>query len=601
MPRGGCVCREPACPLDLKLSFLDSTPLTEGDALKSSGRLLEEGVRDREPPLEVGSVVLQEREAAMSESRWALVISLLFYAVALFGVFHHEMWRDEYQAWMIARSSSSFADLLWNLRYEGTGCLWHLCLFLIVQFTEKPLSMQIFNVSVASCGAYIVARYSPFPRWQKALIVFSYFSLFEYGIISRCYALGNTLVLGAAAILTQKRKWSWVLAVLLLGLAANTSLFAALIAFSLTGGMALGLRWARRAHRRNLLAAKNDEVLPRKRREVAFTVIAFLIFIVLSSFSLAQICPPADGYRGDGQLWQTFFGDNAALKRLQLSVASPLIGYFPLPDPRYGYMFRDSTIFGGADLVLRSIWAVLSAAVVAIFAASLWRSKPAFLAYVVGTVAIIGFFDLVLLGSVRHDGQLFILLVCCLWLARLYPDAGTGDNLRREPRILAACRKAANLLFSLILTCQVGMSAFAVFADYKYVFSPIVDVARYLKRTQREREFIAVIPDWLGVGLSGTLNRSVYELGAGRLSTFTTGGAKKDLSNHEQVLMECNRLLARERLRELLLVIDTQIHASNENLVVTKLKSFRNGIVLYENMYLYSIKPRNPSLDSEQN
>lgn len=566
-----------------------------------SASLLDGYERDCKPRLLDGADVSPQRSEAMAESRWALIVSLLFYGVALFGVFHHEMWRDEYQAWMIARSSSSFADLLWNLRYEGTGCLWHLCLLLIAQFTEKPLSMQIFNVSVASCGAYIIARYSPFPRWQKALIVFSYFSLFEYGIISRCYALGNTLLFAAAAILTQKRKWSWVVAVLLLGLAANTSLFAALIAFSLLGGLALGLRWARRSQPRTLLNAKSGEVLATNRREVAFTVIAFLIFSVLSIFSLSQICPPVDGYRGDGQLWQSFLGDNPALKRLHLSLASPLIGYFPLPDPRYGYMFRDSTIFGGTDLVLRSIWAVLSSAIVAIFAASLWRSKPAFLAYVVGTVAVIGFFHLVLLGSVRHDGQLFILLLCCLWLGHLYPDAGGGDNLTREPRTLVACRKAANLLFSAILICQVGMSAFAVSADYKYVFSPIVDVARYLKRTHRERDFIAVIPDWLGVGLSGTLNRSVYELGAGRLSTFTTGGAKKDLSNHDQVLMECDRVMARERLRELLLVIDTQIRASNENLVVTKLKSFRNGIVLYENMYLYSIKSRNPSLDLEQN
>jgi hypothetical protein len=538
---------------------------------------------------------VQERYAAMLEARWALIISLLFYGVAMFGVFHHEMWRDEYQAWMIARSSNSFVELLSNLRYEGTGCLWHLCLYLISQFTDKPLSMQIFNVSIASCGAYIVARYAPFPRWQRALLVFGYFSLFEYGVISRCYALGNTLLFAACATWTQKHKWSSVVALGLLGLAANTSFFAALIVCALLAGMVLGTLWERASGERKSFRAEKGSINATNRNATAITAIVVLIFAALGIFALFQICPPVDGFRGDWNLWQKLFGHDPTLYRLLLSVACPLIGYVPLPDPRYGFMFRDTTIFGGFDTSWRAVCALLSAAIVAIFAASLWRSKPAFLAYVAGTASMIAFFLFVLLGSVRHDGQLFILLVCCLWISSLYQDSRKCDvsnGSAGQSRILGFCKKVSIPLFSAILVCQCGMAAFALFADYNHVFSPIVEVARYLKRKNREHDFIAVIPDWLGVGISGTLNRPVYELGAGRLSTFTTGGAKKDLSNHKQVLMECDRVLAREHLSEMLLVIDGPLCASNENLAVRRLKSFANDIVLYERMYLYSVKPR---------
>lgn len=543
---------------------------------------------------EPDSAALHQRDAAAKlEARWALIISLVFYGVALFGVFHHEMWRDEYQAWMIARSSNSFVELLANLRYEGTGCLWHLCLGLITQFTDKPLSMQIFNVSVASCGAYIVARYAPFPRWQKALLVFSYFSLFEYGVISRCYALGNTLLFAACAMWTQKHKWSIVVALVLLGLAANTSFFAALIVCSLLAGLGLGSLWEKASREQSDLPAEKGSIQRTNQHETAITTIAILIFGALSLFALFQICPPVDGFRGDWDMWRKLFGHDPTLQRFLLSVAGPLIGYIPLPDPRYGLMFRDTTIFGGFDLTWRAVCAGLSAAIVAVFAASFWRSKSAFLAFAAGTSAMIAFFLIVLLGSVRHDGQFFILLVCCLWISSVYPNKrDVAEHLVGENRIFRFCKNASVPLFSAILLCQSGMAAFALYADYNHVFSPIVDVARYLKRKHREHDFIAVIPDWLGAGISGTLNRPVYELGAGRLSTFTTGGAKKDLSNHRQVLRECDRVLAREHLNEMVLVIDGPLCASNARLDTTLLKAFRNDIVLYERMYLYSVKPR---------
>lgn len=552
-------------------------------------------------------------DSARSESRFALIVGVLFYAIALCGVFHHEMWRDEYQAWMIAKSSHSLMELLTNLRYEGAGCLWHLCLFGVTRFTDKLLSMQFLHLTIAACGAYLLARYAPFPRWQKVLLVFGYFSLFEYGVISRGYALGNMLLFSGCASLAWRHKWRNTFALVLFGLAANTSLFAAIIAGALLIGILFGPIVASMMEREKTEpSAKHKEVGTRTTIDALTGVsgvriaVPLLVFCALATFALFQSYPPMDGFRGDWNVWQQWLGHDPTLERLLRSLSSVLIGYFPLPQPKYGEAFWDSTIFGGTDLTMYYVWASLSMGLFGIFAASLWRSKAAFLAYTIGTTTMITFFHFVLLGTVRHYGQLFILFVCCSWIAslsglsRLPGLFGTSDltvespdrSLAPDRKVLDWCKNVPAVLLSAALVCQLGLAFYALSIDYKRGFSPIVDVARYLKQTGRDRDFIAVIPDWLGVGIAGTLNRSVYELGAGKLSTFTTGGTKKRLSDHREVLIECDKAMAREGLSEMLLVIDTDLKVGIDSLDLIRLKSFHNRIVMAENMVLYLVKKK---------
>lgn len=95
------------------------------------------------------------------------LIILLFFSFGLIGIFHHEMWRDELQSWLIAKDSSSMVDLFNNLRYEGHPALWHSCLYLITRFTHNPLAMQIFHLLLATGVIYVFIEFSPFTLFQK--------------------------------------------------------------------------------------------------------------------------------------------------------------------------------------------------------------------------------------------------------------------------------------------------------------------------------------------------------------------------------------------------------------------------------------------------
>src|SRR4051812_4217393 len=56
----------------------------------------------------------------------ALLVLALYVALLAWGLARHEIWRDEAQAWLLARSSASPLALLRAMRYEGHPALWHL-------------------------------------------------------------------------------------------------------------------------------------------------------------------------------------------------------------------------------------------------------------------------------------------------------------------------------------------------------------------------------------------------------------------------------------------------------------------------------------------
>ncbi|HXT22188.1 MAG TPA: hypothetical protein VN923_15650, partial [Thermoanaerobaculia bacterium] len=92
------------------------------------------------------------------------------------------MWRDELQAWMLARVSASPAALFANLRYEGHPALWHLLLWPLAHMTARPEAMQALHFVVAGLGVAAWLAWAPFPLPLRGLFALSYLPLFEYGV-----------------------------------------------------------------------------------------------------------------------------------------------------------------------------------------------------------------------------------------------------------------------------------------------------------------------------------------------------------------------------------------------------------------------------------
>jgi len=192
----------------------------------------------------------------------------VFAILGLIGILHHEMWRDEMQAWLLAKDSPSLGALYQNTVYEGHPLLWHLCLYGLAKISHNPRIMQGFHLLISISSFALIVKTSPFSWLQKRLFGFSYFIFYEYSVISRSYALGVLLVFLFCTIyrqsetsrqsetqLAEKRAseevqylqkpgrrsanafaWAndWVLVVLLV-LLANLSVMGLIISFGLGG------------------------------------------------------------------------------------------------------------------------------------------------------------------------------------------------------------------------------------------------------------------------------------------------------------------------------------------------------------------------------
>jgi hypothetical protein len=85
------------------------------------------------------------------------------------GVLHHAMWRDEVSTWLLARFSNSLRDLYLAARYDPQFLLWHVVVWILTRFTHNCQSMQWLHLALATGSVWILVRFSPFTRVQKAL------------------------------------------------------------------------------------------------------------------------------------------------------------------------------------------------------------------------------------------------------------------------------------------------------------------------------------------------------------------------------------------------------------------------------------------------
>lgn len=166
-----------------------------------------------------------------TRSRWPEWSALSIYAALVaFAIPFHEPWVDEAQAWQLARNLSLAYLFNTYIRYEGSPGLWHLLLWMMTRIHISYAGLHWICGAIATGAVGLLIFRSPFPRYLKLSLPFTYFLFFQYAIVARNYVLVPLLLFFAA--IAWKKSPLWL--VLALGLLANASLHAAVI----SGGLA---------------------------------------------------------------------------------------------------------------------------------------------------------------------------------------------------------------------------------------------------------------------------------------------------------------------------------------------------------------------------
>jgi hypothetical protein len=162
------------------------------------------------------------------------IITLLLYGGLLaWALPHHEPWADEAQAWQIVRTLP-IRQIFSALSYEGHPGFWYLCLWVLSRLHVSYFGMRCFAAAIGFLGVAVLVTTSPFPRFIKLLLPFTFYLAFQYAIVARSYVF-VPLLLFLCAYFWPQRLHRPITIALCLGLLANVALHAAVI----SGGLAI--------------------------------------------------------------------------------------------------------------------------------------------------------------------------------------------------------------------------------------------------------------------------------------------------------------------------------------------------------------------------
>ena len=525
-----------------------------------------------------------------SDSHYAFGVTLLFLAVSGFTAVHHEMWRNEIQAWLLARDSASVFEPFASLRYEGHPGLWHLFLMPLSRLTASPVVMQAFHLLIAGGTVYLFVLYAPFNRLQKFLFSFGYFPLYEYAVIARNYALGLLLITLVCVLFKERYQRPLGIGCVLF-LLAHTSVHGLIVTVAIGGALfceflwfrARGSAWQTPPTRKNKKAEKDVQPTVDVGRRVwfGFALIGLGIFT-----ALVQLIPPSDldvkgSFRfGLGHLIEVM----SLISRTFLPIPPASINFWNHHQLEMYPLFQAIQLPLGFFLVLCGVLPV--------------RKRPtALLIYLVSMLGLFTFFYVVHYGNLRHHGFLFVTWLMVAWIYRDCPEIHVLERKNEKRAVwksastgFTAWPRTFSTLLTSILVCQCIGGIIAVRMELRHVFSFGKQTAEYIKA--QGLQDLPMVGD-LDAAVStvvGYLNKDhVYYVQGNRIGSFVRWDQARD--DFRADVVDVAKTLHTETSQDVLLILNYPLNAARlERFPLTPLAHFTGAVVCNENFYLYLMR-----------
>lgn len=483
-----------------------------------------------------------------------VLVALAFGGALGFVHYHHEFWRDELHPWGLGRNATGFWDIAFGgRRYDGHPLLWYYFLHLASRVIAEPVGLHVVGVGLATLSSYLWFRHSGFPRLLRLLLLPSYFWFYEYGVVTRLYALGITLICLFCTVYRRERPRYLLLSSLLV-LLSMTSVYGALCAAALglflytprpwrwtPGGVFVGVRGDRRHY-----------------------LFGMLLLLAGAYFAARTSLPPADAFYARG--WKT---------DLTLQTLSSVCNRYWLALMTTSDDWWSATALGSASPGFAR-WVPWCAGLLFILLlASFWRAPMLAATYALG-VGVMALFGEMKYGvGMRHIGHFFLLLVACGWL------------LNRE---VARPRRLV-LHFSLMFCVLVVQSSGGIksaLADIERPFSSAGEAADFLRGRLSDDAVVIGSVDAVAAGVAQHLDRAFL--------FADTGDYVKTVVSHDRRFgVDSNRLfsLAASPLaakHPVWFVLNFPLYPRQApGMLATLVHTTKSGIVIDERFYLYRV------------
>jgi hypothetical protein len=393
------------------------------------------------------------------------VMLLIWIILLLLGQYFHESWRDEWQQYQIGITIDSVADLLRVSALEVTGPIW----FIAIKILFGNLNFEIFKwcltIFYIWAGSYFWIK-SDLNIFWKFILFFNYFTLFEYGIITRSYSLQLSLFFILFTL--RKRKKKIQIQIILIFIICSLNLY----------GIYLIIIY--------LMITIKDK----KNNIAKFTSFFFgsltLMYIIIFSH---------------GRDWGINYADNpiSNLYRNLISFIRNIITIIlPVPDLSkisWGESFLGNHFNNQSTI---SIFLVL------IFVFYIFVIKPLHI-NVNHILIIFGLYTIhnlfIFAGALRHIGFLYFLIIFIL-------------IIQVEDKRVPELRKFNKIIVLFLLLTQYTYGMFFLYNDITKPFSSGME----LSKTYDSESLTIAYPDWIGISYLGYSKSSAYFPQGGRYS-----------------------------------------------------------------------------------
>jgi hypothetical protein len=460
---------------------------------------------------------------------WAALAA--FALVIAVGAMMHEPWRDELDPWLRVRDSHSIADLRAALSHTGHPVLWYALLGLI-----RPIGVHaipFLHALIAVGYAYVLLRFAPFPRWLRVALLFGYYLVFEYAVITRCYGLGTLGLFAFCALFPERRERLAAICVVL-----AIMVHASIHAMAMAAACSLAL----------LIA------LPERRTVMALGAVAGSALLAVWA-----MLPSRDN------VWmqETFTRALVGWELLSVRLLDALVP-IPASPPQWWNQGRLGFALGG----FRSLLVLVALAGAIVW--SLRRARPAWVLFVSGTTALVLIFGFVYFGYARHHGHVFLLGIGACWIAWDLDAPG---------------RRARSYGLAALAAVHVFAAIWCLLCDARQPFSNAVHAARRV-RELRLPAGTAIIGehDSAASALTAFLPGTLYYPAGEREGTYVQFDHAEHVSD-AKVLGEAARLRQKTGQPPLLVLN----RALPENTAGVRLiASFTGAAVGDENFWIYA-------------
>lgn len=484
-------------------------------------------------------IALHKTEKSPQWASW-LVFALVLTLAAILKFGFHELWKDEWQAWLMARDMS-WGQLLSELYYEGHPALWYVYLkvwtWLAAGVGTDAFWMSLAHFLPLAAVYYLIAVRFNLVWWLSLLILLGYYPLFEYGVVNRGYVF--VLLIGSWLALLWKKGdppfWPHVFALFLLCQTEVYGVFVAgafgVYALVRSGSLAAFFRGAGRPYLLGLVAG------------LAVFVLTVYPRASQDELSNAYLANPLTG-DALGLAWQGTLANTYTL------------GLLP-----------DTNVFG------LSTWGLVLSGLVLLGLLYFWwqnvRLRFTFLAF---QLVFTLFAAVVYAGGVRQWGiaMFFQVLLLQLWSYE-------------RPRVVYA-RMA---ILAVILGAQLYYSFLAVSKELQFPFSQAQAAGVFIQEKVPENVPVVAINKFENAPVVGYAGRPFYALPEGEEFTYFKWVEKVYLPSEAEL-----KLFAKFKQKSGLILISPQPLDPNRYPSAQLWQAFDGYSIKNERYFIYALQAR---------